>query len=252
MNKAFLLGIATLFLAASCATGPRTGTVQERKADIYLLDGADALRNHQFQDALASLQKSVSYNPKSAAAWTNMGLAYLGIDELDRAEVSLKRAIALDPKWTDAKANLGALQLKTKRFAEAEKTFQDALTDLVYSRAHQIRYNLALVYMELRRPLQAEQQLKLAVRADPSYCAAWFQLGLIQKDRGDFDEAASSLAKSTVSTCFNNPQAHYEIASLLLKAKEVGRAKSKLLEVIQLFPQSDWARKAEVTLNMIR
>jgi Tfp pilus assembly protein PilF len=252
MNKALaLVGLAFL-LAAGCASSERQETVSQKKGDIYFSAGTEALENGNSTEALASLQEAVRFLPKSASAWNNLGLAFAAKGEDARAEESLKKSLTLDPKFTDARANLGALYIKTKKMKEAERQLKEALKDLVYPRLAQVHYNLATIYAGWRRPLLAEQQLKLALRADDKYCAAWFQLGMIQIERSEIDLAATSLGYSVAGTCFKNPRAHYEISSLYLKARETARAKSKLLDIINFFPESDWARKAEITLNMIR
>lgn len=251
MKNKFLLGALALLMTAGCATS-NSQNIREKKGDIYLTAGTEALSSGNFTEALASLQEAVRLIPDSAAAWTNLGIAYSSKDQDAKAEECLKRAIQVDSKWTDARANLGALYLKMKRNKEAEKQLKEALNDLIYPHPAMLHYNLSLIYSEWRKPLLAEQQLKLALQADENHCAAWYRLGMIQKERNEIGHAISSITKSVAGTCFGNPQAHFEISSLYLKLREVAQAKSKLLDIIQLFPQSDWAKKAEVTLNLIR
>lgn len=250
MNLRPLYG--ALFLAlASCAHSD-TKELNAKRGDIYFNSGTSALMNGDFTGALASLQEAVKYDPKSPAAWTNLGLAYGGKDEFARAEEAWKKALVIDPNWSDARANLGALYIRQKRWKEAESQLRTVEKDLIYPRMAQVHYNLALVYIEGKRPLLAEQQLRASLKADPTFCNAWFLTARLQKEKGDFEQATESFRKSVAGICFNNPEAHYEISSLYLKSRDVARAKSKLLEIIQLFPQSEWAKKAELTLNMIR
>lgn len=251
MKKALFLAAVALFFGNGCAS-QTAQNLKDKKGDIYFSAGTEALMAGNYAEALGSLQEAVRYMPNSAPAWNNLGLAFAGKGEDGRAEESLMRALKADPKFTDARANLGALQIKLKRRKEAEKNLKEVLKDLVYPRVAQTHYNLSVIYGEWRRPLLAEQQLKLALKADDRYCSAWYQLGMIQKERGEYEKAGVSLEKSVEGQCFKNPRAHYEISALYLKTKETARAKSKLLDIIQLFPESDWARKAEITLNMIR
>lgn len=251
MSKAFILGLVSLAMAFGCA-GSRTQDIQEKKADIYFTSGSEALLKGDYTEALGSLQEAVKYNPKSAGIWTNLGLAYAGKEEFTRAEECFKRALVLDPKWSDARANLGVFYIKQNRLAEGERQLKEVTKDLIYPQMANVHFNLSLIYSEWHKTQLAEQHLKLATKANAAFCPAWFRLGLMQKERGDFEMAAASFTKSVAGVCFNNPQAHYEISSLLVKSRDLPRARAKLLEIIQLFPQSDWAAKAEVTLNMIR
>lgn len=184
--------------------------------------------------------------------WTDLGIAYAGKQENARAEEAWKKALSLDPNYNDARLNLGIYYIGLKRYPEAEKILREAAKDIAYVKRHQVAYQLAVMYLQLGKPLLAEQQLKIAVKENATYCPAWLKLGLLQKERGDYSEAAESLKGSVMGTCYKNPQAHYEIATLYLKARETQLAKTKLLEIIQLFPTSEWASKAEATLSMIR
>jgi Flp pilus assembly protein TadD len=206
----------------------------------------------QYTDALASLQDAVKLDPDQAGIWSNLGLAFAGVDQFKKAEECWKKALKLDPHWTDARANLGALYLKEKNPQKAEWELKKVLDDLTYANAAQARFNLALVYSLQHKPLEEEQQLKLAVKSDDGYCPAWFRLGKLQKDKGELQEAQASFQKAVSGVCFKNPEAHYEIGTLYIKEKNVTKARSKLLEVIQLFPESEWAQKAEATLSAIR
>lgn len=242
-----------VFLAATLSACATTAPDQSaRKGQLYMDNGTQALIEGRYGDALTSLSQAVKFLPKNASIWNNLGLAFLNKDEPKRAEEAWKKTLALDSSFTDAHTNLGALYLQQKRYKEAEYEFKEAGKDLSYLKMHQVNFNLALLYLQQRKNLNAEQQLKLAVQAEPGFCAAWYKLGQLQKERGEFSTATDSIKKSVSGPCFNNPEIHFEISSLLLKQREYAPAKSKLLEIIQLFPQSDWAKKAEITLNMMR
>ena len=249
MKQAFAL-CAIMGLLSSCSSS--TPDVKEKRGEIYLNAGIESLQQGEFTDALISLKEASKLTPKSVVVWTNLGIAYAGKEDYVKAEDSWKKALAIDPNFGDAHTAYGATLMRLRRYGEAEKQLKAAASDLTYLNAAQAKYNLALLYSETNKPLLSEQMLKLAVKDNSGFCPAWFKLGQIQKDRGDYAEAVKSFKQAAGGACFRNPQAHYELGSLYLKAKEPALAKSKLLEVIQFFPQSDWARQAEVTLNMMR
>ncbi len=217
-----------------------------------MLAGVEALERKEYSAALRSFLDASKAQPNSPEIWSNIGVAYVGKDEPMLAEDSFKKALEVDKDYNDARLNLGVLLSRQKRYPEAERYLREASKYLAYDKLDQVAYFLAVIYQDLNRPLLAEQQLKIALRENSGYCAAWHRLGMIQKERGDYADAARSLAGSVRGICYKNPQAHYEIAALYLKAKDTDLAKKKLLEVIQLFPSSEWAKKSEATLNMIR
>ncbi len=237
---------------SGCAGSTNSRSVKERKAEIYFDAGTDDLRSKRYTEALSSLIQAVKLDPDTPSYWNNLGLAYAGKSEFAKAEESWRKALAVSPAFTDSKVNLGSLYVRQKKYREAEMLFRDALKDLVYPNIAQIHFNLALLYSEWKKSPLIEQHLRLAVKANENHCGAWFRLGIIQKNRGEYDAAEKSLTKSVSGMCFGNPEAHYEISALHLKTRDTNKAKAKLIEIIQLFPQSEWAQKAEVTLNMIR
>lgn len=251
MNRwLFILFPAALSLAAGCTSSSRD--LSETKADVHMQAGTEALASREYTQALRQFLEAAKFSPKSPEIWSNVGVAYVGKNELTRAEDAWKKTLQLAPKHNDARLNLGILYTRQARYPEAEKVLLEASKDLTYPRLYQVAYRLALVYLQLKRPLLAEQQLKVAVRENGAFCPAWYELGMIQRERGDYQQSVESLQGSVKGTCYKNPKAHYEIAQMFLKIKDVAQAKSKFLEVIQLFPSSEWAQRSEATLNMIR
>jgi Tfp pilus assembly protein PilF len=245
-----LCGLAVLF--AACSSQPSAPSANERRADAYLQQGIDALQRKAYAEALRALFEANKYNPKSADIWTDLGIAYAGKNEVGKAEESWRKALLIDPRHDDARLNLGILYFQKKRYPEAERILKEASKNIAYHRADIVAFQLAQIYLAQNKPLLAEEQLKLATRDNANNCAAWSQLGNLQKERGDYNEATQSMKGATMGLCYKNPRAHYELATLYLKNHDVPQAKSKLLEIIQLFPTSEWAEKSEATLNMIR
>lgn len=251
LTTTVLLALGLMLSQAGCSSSkPKPGMAS--RAQVLMIAGIEALEKKEYAMALRVLQDAAKLEPKNPEIYSNMGVALVGKEEPALAEESFKKAIQLNNEFNDARLNLGVLYIRQKRYPEAERILREAAKDLAYEKGDQVAYQLALLYLELNRPLLAEQQLKIAVRENVTLCPAWFRLGVIQKERGDYVEAAKSLSGSVKGACFKNPQAHYEIASLYIKANEIPMARKKLLEIIQLFPSSDWAKKSEVTLNMIR
>jgi len=64
---------------------------------------------HKDKEALATLKKVVSIDPKKAKAWRLLGLTYVRMGKLDDAKASFKKALAADPKDAESKQMLSAL-----------------------------------------------------------------------------------------------------------------------------------------------
>jgi type IV pilus assembly protein PilF len=250
MKRLQLLCCAAAFLAVACASS--TSDVSERKADVLMRAGIESLQANDPTQAVRSLQEAVRLSPKKINAWSNLGVAFANKEEFSRAEECFKKALQLNPSFSDARLNLGSLYVRMHRFSDAERQLKEAGKDLGYANLYQVSYDLAMLYFAEGKTSLGEQQLRATVRERPNFCPAWYRLGILQKERNEFHEAALSLKNAVGGTCFKNPEAHYEIASLYLKAHEYNNAKTKLLEIIQLFPDSDWAKKAVASLNLMR
>lgn len=251
MSRLLFSCALALLLGAACATAKPGPTLAEKKSGILERAGIDALEHGQFTQALTDLQDAIHYTPKSAALWTDLGVAFAGKQEDAKAEEAWKKALQLNTANTDARMNLGILYSRQKRYGEAEKILKEASKDLTYPKAGQVAYSLAMLYLDLGRKLAAEQQLRVAVREQNYLCVAWYQLAKLQEAKDQLQDAAVSLKNSVRGTCYKNPEAHFEIAHLYLQAGDQKQAKTKLLEIIQLFPESDWAKRAEISLNSI-
>jgi type IV pilus assembly protein PilF len=238
-------------LLSGCATGPRQPS-KEQLGKVFLQNGTEALYVGNFSDALSSLSQAVLYLPDSTQAWNNLGLAYAARQETPKAIDAWKHALKIDPRFSDARNNLGAMYLAQNKLKEAEKELTIVAEDSVYANLFQTHFNLGLLYLKQNKNLQAEQQLLLSVQNNEQNCAGWFQLGVMHKRQGDTARATQELKKSIGGTCFKNPEAHYELADMYLKSDQVPLAKAKYLELIQFFPETDFARQAEQHLSLLR
>ncbi|MEM4707535.1 MAG: tetratricopeptide repeat protein [Candidatus Anstonellales archaeon] len=110
----------------------------------------------KYKEARELLEPLAKNYPKNGEAHMNLGLAYLGLNELDKAETEFKRAIELKEKYAEALTGLGRVYHRQKRYEEAEENYKKAIeADRFYVLAYM---NLCELYEEL-----AEQE-KMAGR----------------------------------------------------------------------------------------
>ena len=64
-----------------------------------------------FAGAVKELELAVKYGPANAVAWMNLGNAYRGLKEFEKAEDAYRRALSLDPKLVDVHYDLAVLYL---------------------------------------------------------------------------------------------------------------------------------------------
>jgi tetratricopeptide (TPR) repeat protein len=111
------LGCCLLCLLPSLAYG----------ADDDFKRGVAALKEQDYDLAIACFSAMIRDNPKEAAAYNNRGIAYLGKEEYGRAIEDLTVAIRLDPRNAAAYNNRGVASRFKKDYGKAIRDYSEAI-----------------------------------------------------------------------------------------------------------------------------
>ena len=165
----------------------------------------------QGKDALASLQRASELMPDDAEAHGNLGNAFRGAGQLEKAVASHRRAISRKPGYAESHNNLGSALLDLGRTDEAIASFRRALTiEPDFALAHA---NLGNALTLENHPDEAEASCRRALELDPRLAAAVVQLAEIAAARGCFDEAEEWL-KGAIAIEPDMPEAWAGLARL--------------------------------------
>lgn len=93
-----------------------------------------ALQNRQFKLAIDLFRRVLSVDPKHVQSWGNMGLAYAGIGEREKALECLDMALKLDPEYEIAAVN----RIVVEQLKEGE-TFEGEIDSVHYYRDYKVR-----------------------------------------------------------------------------------------------------------------
>jgi tetratricopeptide (TPR) repeat protein len=147
-----------------------------------------------FSDSLTLWSDTVSKNPTSALALTNLGNELQAVGSHESAERRYREAIRVDPEFSYAWVNLS---VELQRRGQRDEALEAA------SRAVELapwlpvaRVNLALGLEERGRYDEAAQQLKTAVARDGDLFEAWVHLArieLIRKNQSGVERAIEEL-----------------------------------------------------------
>jgi Flp pilus assembly protein TadD len=133
-----------------------------------------ALEQKQYDSAIAQLVDLTQAAPDATAAYINLGIAYRETNDLEHAEASLAKALEQNSRHPVALNELGIVHRRTGRFAEARKSYEQALA--LYPSFHFARRNLAILcdlYLHDANCALDQYQLYLqAVPGDPD-AALW-------------------------------------------------------------------------------
>ena len=188
-----------------------------------LLDEAQAaLDKNNFEAAIPPLQKFLAEKPDVAFAHFQLAYAYTGLNRVDEARIEYERCVALDPKMAEGQLNLGILLLE-KDAAAAVPPLRKAV-DLLPSQsrprfllgialersgdlagaaesyaaaAHlnpsdtETQAQLGGVYLQLKRPADAEKEFRAVLETQPKSLLALrgLALSLDAEDKPDAVEA---------------------------------------------------------------
>lgn len=203
-----------------------------RYADtVYDQSGADA--------AKPVYEEAIQLNNKNAAAYAALGSIYDDQDNSDLAFQNYEQALKLDPNLTELYAPIGVAYYQKDNIAKAEEYLlkasnsqtEDEQTQFLLGviRYKQQRYNEAAV--ALNKSLQIKDnaeahyylgeildkqdrsndaivQYKQAVKLNPRYTEAWFDLGVAQYNHNNYDEAI--IAYKQAITLKNDNYEFYE------------------------------------------
>lgn len=127
-----------------------------------LAEGEKHLEAGEWEAAEAAFRRAIEAEPRSALAYSKLGVALVNQRRLDDGEKAFARAVAVDPKYAPAWSNLGNVYRETGRSEQALDAYQRAITaDPDYWVAHQ---NLGGLYRQMGRMSEAIASLRKATR----------------------------------------------------------------------------------------
>jgi tetratricopeptide (TPR) repeat protein len=156
---------------------------------------------------------------------------------VEEAERAYRRAIRTDNKLAWAYVGLASILMGRREFAEAVTLLAKALT----IERSAITYTLlGVTLISLDRNDEASENLQAALRLDPTYEEAYFNLALIKQktDR----RAAESLFLEALEADPDYADAHRELGWLLNEAEPSARAEYHLRRAVELKPGDSWTR----------
>lgn len=130
----------------------------------------------------------VEEHPYSKWGWYCLGLVCRWLSLYEQSVDAFEYAIAIDSAWVDAYTNLSESYRLLGNHSRAIQALHDALphaTDRPY-----ILYLMGHLYFEKRNYHTASTYYHDAIKEDPSYAAAWNELGHCSELLGYVDEAA--------------------------------------------------------------
>lgn len=183
--------IAILLVICACARTP------EQKHAKFLERGTAQLKNHDYARAILEFRNAIRAKPKSAEAYYQMALAYIGARDMPRAIHFLEKALELDPKYTAAELKLSELAVATHSPAESREAERHVRKVLESSPANVDALDiLAKAEWQLGNQEEAEKLLSQAFAQSPQDLKLSAHLAQIKLWNKDIAGAEATLKKA--------------------------------------------------------
>ncbi len=155
-------------------------------------------QENRFAEAVNAFQNALQRIPKLVKAENNLGLAYEGLNEPDKAIAAYQQAITwqagLTQKSEQPLLNLGSLYLDQGRITEALPLLIEAET--IVPGDGKIHATLGKLYLRQGNLVEAQASFEKAAAIDPASAPIHFQLGQTYRKEGKTEQAQIEFAKA--------------------------------------------------------
>lgn len=225
----------------------------QQKAIYYLEIGTTFLVKGKYQLALRNYLESIRLNPNNPVARNNLGLTYFGLKRYDQAYKELRTALKLESEYTDARNNLGGVLIAVGKYSEAIEVLERASADLTYLSLEKVHNNLGLAHFRSGDFLKAKASFRKALSFQDRNCQSNYYFGRSVFGLKEFKSAAESFERA-VKLCpkANRDGAFFYSGLSQMKMGQKELAAGRFREVLELYPESTYAKKAKQLLEILQ
>ncbi|AMD92543.1 tetratricopeptide repeat protein [Desulfomicrobium orale] len=208
------------------------------------------ISNGQMQLALQELLKVEGAVSGQSRFHFDMGLVYLGLDEMDKAREGFAEAVRIDDNFGEAWNNLGKIHEAQNRPKEAEAAYLKALSILTYVTPEFPAYNLGALLMGQGRAKEAEEYARKALARNWRYIPAYRLLSeaFVAQNRM---EDAEEVLKSGLEADMGSTATMLALAEQQIRMGKADEAGEMFQQIISQHPRSTEAKVARDYLNLM-
>ena len=239
-----------LSLSLSCAQKRRK---DKEVAYLHLQIGTKHLTQKNYRAALTEFLTAAELDPKDPITHNNLGLTYFVLGDNENSRDQLTTAVELDPNYSEARSNLGRVLSDMGNHSRAIEHFDIVIKDLTYPHPERAWVNLGMAYFRLKKYSQAKKSFQRAISLDKTYCPAYIYFGRSIFEERHFSKAAEALDRAA-QICREEAfeEAQYFAAMAYFKLGEKEKAVARMEEIVELRPKSLYAKKSKEMLSKLR
>ncbi len=243
-------------LALACGSAGEIRSEPQRSFAYYYNLGMAAFDKKDYRSAIEHFKRSIQLNPNIPRTHNDLGMCYMYLREHKQAIPNFERALQLDPDFAEAHNNLGITYYSLGRLQEAELQFKATLASPEYSTKFIPLYNLGNIYQFQERYELAVQTYENAIQEEAMVSMEYrinihYQLGKTLHKMERYREALEHfdtvlvLNPRMVEAAFDSGVAAYTIG-------DTEKARRMFSKVISIAPGSEWSRRAEEYLDILK
>ena len=226
---------AEKLLLAEIARDPKS----PHAAQLLAYTGNVYFLNQDYMGAAIAWKKSQAIAPLDPKLRFSLAMAYIRLNHSDWARNELESLAKLDGKDALLPYWLGRMDYDGHEYNGAIRHFQKAI-ELDRSTEHPSPWpflNLAITEQFLGQAQDAETNLREALRLDPEFTKAHFQLGTVLEDEGRLKEALVELREAARLDA-TYPEPHMAMARINHKLGNETEARDEVQAYLRLRPHA--------------
>lgn len=244
--KLGLLGLMVIVLSACSSAAVRHEQEQMRRASRDNTNlGLIYLKKHNLERALIKLSKAIDEDPTYARAQTAIAAVYEQLGHADLAADHYAKAVEIDPKDSYARNAYGVFLCRKGEVDAALKHFDAAVKDPLYPQPEVALTNAGQCIRSRDRD-RAEKYLRLALRKNPKFPSALFEMSRISFEKGNALSARGYLQRY-LAVAKHTPQTLWLGIQVERKLGDRNAVASYSLLLQGQFPDSEEAQRLQAS-----
>ncbi len=194
----------------------------------------------RLDDAIGEFEKALAIRPH-AKIYANLGAVYRKQGKITEALDTYGKGIALNPHSREIYMGRALVWIDQKDYVRAEQDLLRAMQeDPTYLEAH---INLGATYAYAGNMPKAIEQYRIAIALNPFYADVRFNMGVALQSTGDIEGAMAQYERA-VHLAPRSIAPHINYGILLYKTGDVEGARQQFEEILNIDPENATARGA--------
>lgn len=185
-----VLGLAVVAGCVTTTSGGREPAAREIQLQAHLDLARGYLEQRSWNRAREPIERALQIDPRSAEAYTLMGVMYQGQNETALAEEAYRRALRNDPRHALALNNYGSFLYSQGRFEDALAPLRTLVRDPTYRERARAYESLGLTEQKVGNTDRAREAFQRALSFNVVLPRSSLELARIAFDQGDLPTAA--------------------------------------------------------------